>query len=327
MAKAKSKTGLVRFSSSLVIQGSHRFYTLTMPSDILAECSYVSNRFDDPEEGFQRRLDKKRASEIAEYIDSGFGTIPSAVVLSAQPAAELEDLGRGKTVQFKAGPKSFLVLDGQHRVYGFSLASTALRVPVVIYNGLSRAEEARLFIDINTKQRPVPNELLLDIKALAKDEGDDERLLREVFDEFYANPNSVLLGRLSKASRSSNRISRVTFNLAAKPLIPVFSGREADDVYAALNGYLAAVTHGLTLMGLQESLTNPTVFRAFMFVFTEAAQRVSDRFGKAYTAANFYEVMRPAFDSLKPSSITKPGNAFKTLGAEISKKLKKDFVL
>jgi DGQHR domain-containing protein len=324
---AKAKSDVVRFSSSLVTQGSHRFYTLTMPSDILAECSYVSNRFDDPEEGFQRRLDKKRASEIADYIDSGFGTIPSAVVLSAQSAAELKDLGRGKTVQFKVGPKSFLVLDGQHRVYGFSLAKTALRVPVVIYNGLSRAEEARLFIDINTKQRPVPNELLLDIKALAKDEGDDERLLREVFDEFYGNPNSALLGKLSKASKAGKRISRVTFNLAAKPLIPVFSGRDAGEVYTALNGYLIAVVHGLMQIGVQESLTNPTVFRAFMYVFTEAAQRVSDRFGKDYTAKNFSEVMRPVFDSIKPSSITRPGNAFKTLGADISKKLKKDFVL
>jgi hypothetical protein len=80
-------------------------------------------------------------------------------------------------------------------------------------------------------------------------------------------------------------------------------------------------------IGVQESLTNPTVFRAFMYVFTEAAQRVSDRFGKDYTAKNFSEVMRPVFDSIKPSSITRPGNAFKTLGADISKKLKKDFVL
>ncbi len=221
-----SKIESVRYSVSLVTQGAHRFYTLTMPSDVLASCSFVSSRFDDPAEGFQRRLDKKRAQEIAEYIDSGFGTIPSAVVLSAQEDAQLKDIAKGKTIEFNVGPKSFLVLDGQHRVYGFSLAKTALRVPVVIYNGLSRSEEARLFIDINTKQRPVPNELLLDIKALAKNENDDERLLREVFDEFFSGSDSVLLGRLSKATKASSKISRVTFNLAAKPLMPVFSGRE-----------------------------------------------------------------------------------------------------
>ena len=34
-------------------------------------------------------------------------------------------------------PEAFLILDGQHRVYGFSLAKTSLRVPVVIYNNLT----------------------------------------------------------------------------------------------------------------------------------------------------------------------------------------------
>lgn len=320
------KTESVRYSVSLVTQGEHRFYTLTMPSDVLASCSFVSNRFEDPAEGFQRRLDKKRAQEIAEYIDSGFGTIPSAVVLSAQEDADLK-IFNGKTIEFNIGPKSFLVLDGQHRVYGFSLAKTVLRVPVVIYNGLSRSQEARLFIDINTKQRPVPNELLLDIKALAKNENDDERLLREVFDEFFSGSNSVLLGKLSKAAKASSKISRVTFNLAAKPLMPVFSGSESGDIYEALNGYLAAVLHGLRKVKLEDAFTNPTVFRAFMHVFTEAAQRVRDRYGREYAASNFSEIMLPAIESLKPSSLERPGNAFKSLAADISRKLKKDFVL
>ncbi len=42
----------------------------------------------------------------------------------------------------------------------FSKARTKLRVPVVVYNGLTKQQESKLFIDINTKQRPVPNELL-----------------------------------------------------------------------------------------------------------------------------------------------------------------------
>ena len=106
-------------------------------------------------------LDEKRAQQIADYVDVGFGTIPTSIVLSAQPAAQLKIVGSGKTLEFLDVPKAFLVLDGQHRVYGFSLAKTALRVPVVIYNNLSPKDESRLFIDINTRQRPVPNELLL----------------------------------------------------------------------------------------------------------------------------------------------------------------------
>src|SRR5438477_11439156 len=113
---------LVRYSVSLVRQGNHRFYTLTMGSDVLAKTCFVSTRDEDPQEGFQRVLDKERAQQIADYIHAGFGTIPTSIVLSAQPEAELKDIGKGKTIEFRPIPKAFLILDGQHRVYGFSLA-------------------------------------------------------------------------------------------------------------------------------------------------------------------------------------------------------------
>jgi hypothetical protein len=55
------RSGILRYSVSLVTQGKHRFYTLTVPSDILAKTCFVSTRYDDPKEGFQRLLDRNRA--------------------------------------------------------------------------------------------------------------------------------------------------------------------------------------------------------------------------------------------------------------------------
>jgi DGQHR domain-containing protein len=159
------KRETISFAARLITQGKYRFYTLTMPSDVLAETCTVEAREENPDDGFQRILDRKRAQEIADYIDAGFGTIPCSIVLSAQPQASLEYESRTQVFRFRKSRRAFLILDGQHRVYGFKLARAHLRVPVVIYNNLSRTEEARLFIDINTKQRPVPNELLLDIRA------------------------------------------------------------------------------------------------------------------------------------------------------------------
>jgi DGQHR domain-containing protein len=210
----QERVPILRYSVSLVTQGAHRFYTLTVPSDILARTSFVSTRYDDPREGFQRLLDVKRAREIARYIDEGLGTIPSSVVVSAQPEAEFKYDGRLRTIGFRDTPKAFLILDGQHRVYGFSLAKTTLRVPVVIYNGLSRKDETRLFIDINTKQRPVSNELLLDIRKLAEYENDVEHLLGKVFDLFSERPDSPLVGLMSSASKATGKISRVSFYAA-----------------------------------------------------------------------------------------------------------------
>jgi DGQHR domain-containing protein len=232
------------FTAVLLSQGKHRFYTIAMPSGILARCCIVEPRARNPREGFQRLLDEKRAQDIADYIDS-FGTIPSSIILSAQPEAELQYVRKTRTVKFNVTPRSFLIIDGQHRVYGFSLAKSVMRVPVVIYSGLTRPEECRIFIDVNTKQRPVPNELLLDIKRLAETETDSEALMKDAFDYFNQDGASPLLGLMSPTERRQGRISRVTFNAALKQVLPTFADNDADTVYQILSAYLHACISGL----------------------------------------------------------------------------------
>src|ERR1700733_6377195 len=222
MSSAEDQGAYRTFSVSLVTQGKHRFYSLTMPSEVLAKTCTVDTRVDNPLDGFQRRLDSRRAEEIARYIDEGMGTIPTSIVLSAQEEAELKYDRSKRSITFKVTPRSFLILDGQHRVFGFAKATTTLRVPVVIYNSLSRAEECRLFIDINTKQRPVPNELLLDIKRMAETETEVESLARDVFDLFANREDSPLRGLMSPSSKARGKLSRVTFNTALKPIFSTF---------------------------------------------------------------------------------------------------------
>ncbi|MGE8610169.1 MAG: DGQHR domain-containing protein, partial [Acinetobacter baumannii] len=225
------------YAAVLLTQGDHRFYQLAMPSHILAECTFVTTREADPEAGFQRLLDRKRATEIASYIDSGHGTIPTSVILSAQSICELEYDSRNKTISFELLRNSFLILDGQHRVYGFKIAETKIRVPVIIYDGLSRRDESRLFIDINSKQRGVPSELLLDIKSQAEYENSEEQLFREIFDLMADDPSSPLFGRLSPSKRTKNKISRVTFNAALKSIYPALSSKRPDEVQEILSDY------------------------------------------------------------------------------------------
>ena len=233
-------------SVSLVRQGDHRFYSFTMPSDVLAETCYVVNRDEDPIEGFQRELDKRRAAEIANYIDSGLGTIPSSIVLSAQEECDFVYSSKNKSVSFLKTNKAFLIIDGQHRVYGFKLAKTALRIPVVVYEDLSKRDESRLFIDINSKQKGVPTELLLDIKKMAEYENDTEQYLRELFDTFARENNSALYNRLSASKRERGKITRSVFNTALKPLVAkVFGNKISDEIYEIYNSYLVAFNEGI----------------------------------------------------------------------------------
>jgi DGQHR domain-containing protein len=317
----------LRYSSSLVTQNDHRFYTLTMPSSVLARTCFVISRDEDNMEGFQRLLDKKRAQEIADYIDTGFGTIPTSIVLSAQEDAQFKVIGRGKTVEFNDVPKAFLILDGQHRVFGFALANSELRVPVVIYNGLSRRDESRLFIDINTKQKPVPNELLLDIRKLAEYQEDTETLLGQIFDAFNTEADSPLLGLLSPSKRQSAKISRVTFNRALKAHIGIFGGTDTYEIYVALSAFVRAFVGGLKKLKAEKTITNPTVFRSAMLLFPEVGQRLVDKYGKKYTADNFSTILAPMFDRMKSNAFKNPGGNAEALRKSMSKAMKSQFTL
>jgi len=315
------------YSASLVTQGDHRFFTLTMPSDVLGRTCFVSTRDSDPKGGFQRLLDKKRAQEIATYIDAGLGTIPTSIVLSAQASSDLIYIRPRKTLEFNDSPESFLILDGQHRVYGFSLAKAALRVPVVVYPNLSRRDESRIFIDINTKQRPVPNELLLDIKKLAEYETDDEARLNALFDRFNDNPDSPLSGLLSPHERKTNKISRVTFNASVRPLLPLFASSEADEVYDSLASYISAHIACLGRRGASDSIVKPPFFKAAMKLFAAVAQRVKDRHGSDYRLAHFEEVLSQAYDTISAAKLKKPGANVGPILDSFQRGLQRGFIL
>lgn len=315
-------------SVSLVRQGEHRFYSFTMPSDVLAESCFVVNRDEDPIDGFQRELDKKRATEIANYIDSGLGTIPSSIILSAQEACDFIYDSKNKSVSFKKNNKAFLIIDGQHRVYGFKLAKTALRIPVIVYENLSKRDESRLFIDINSKQKGVPTELLLDIKKMAEYENDTEQYLRELFNTFLKENDSSLYNRLSASKREKGKITRSIFNTAVKPLVKVFGNKSSDEIYEIFNAYLIAFNEGiLAPHELEEQAFNSTVFKAIAGFFPIITARVKDRFGAIYSVDNYYEFTRIIGQRIKPAKIESPTNAYKPIIEHLEESLKQEFTL
>ncbi|WP_186058682.1 DGQHR domain-containing protein [Burkholderia gladioli] len=315
------------FSASLVTQGAHKFYTMAIPSDILAQCCYVTNRHEDPDAGFQRVLDPKRAEDIAKYIDSGLGTIPTSIIVSAQPNSNIQYNSKKKTIEFDVDPHSFLIIDGQHRVYGFKKALTTVRVPVVIYNDLTKPQEAALFIDINTTQRAVPSELLLDIKKLAQTENTIEQRLGTLFDAMHNDPRSALLGLTSPARRLEGKISRVTFYGAVKNVLPLLAAREDDEAFGILNAYLTAVRIALDEAGLPNVITNPIFFRALFEVFRSVAQRVVDRFGRDYSVDSFAEIVLPMIGRQKKATLRSPGTSYKALAAQFGDSLARDVSL
>ena len=290
-----AKEDRFKFSVSPMKQNGYEFYTLSIPSEVLAETCYVTDRYKDPVEGFQRTLNIKKAEQIAHYIDNDGGTIPTSVILSAQPDADVKILTR-KTISFKNLKNAFLVIDGQHRIWGYRMAQNSLRVPVVIYKGLDKSQEARLFIDINSKQTPVPSALLLDIRRLAENEDVTEKYLGNLFDLFYSKNTSCLQGRLAKAGGSS-KLNRVNFNRAMKQLLKGsldLKEKTTEEAYEILNQYLRGFM-SLKKMNVQAHIHKSNVFYVLMFVFPDIIRKVHSDFGKDYSYESFSSVIMRCF--------------------------------
>lgn len=202
-----------------------------------------------------------------------------------------------------------------------------MRVPVVIYNNLSLKDEVRLFTDINTTQKPVPNELLLDIKSLAETETDSEALLRSLFDMFSTEKNSPLFGLMSPAEKRGGLKSRVTFNAAVRSILHNLSGSDTDYIYNVLSSYLRAWTVKLEELDSYKNIANPMLFRAILLLFPTVASRVADRYDEEYNVDNFTEIMSPMFDKIRSREVQNPAGSHLEILSRLKSKMEASFAI
>lgn len=281
----------ISYPALLLVQNKHRFYFATIPVDDLFPSCFVSRREEDAIQGFQRELNEARSDDIARYLADGNGSIPSNIVLSAQAVADFTYERKTKSLSFAPHSRAFLVLDGQHRLWGYQKCRVRHRVPVAIYQNLTRADEAKLFIDINTTQRGVPAALLLDIKHIAQVESTKEATLRSLFDQLKADPESPLTGRLSSAKSIHGKISRVTFNKAVGQILSsgVMVDTDPESRYKLLRNYLNAFDAELTDKRL---LTSSAFFEAIFDQFNAIVQSTVDTHRTAKQSA-IQKVVQP----------------------------------
>lgn len=307
----------------LVTQGKYRYYIASMPSEYLRDNCFTVTREEDPLEGFQRRLNEERAQKIADYIDLQNGSIPTAIILSAQEDAQLVHNTRSKTLSFSKKGKAFLVIDGQHRVWGFTKAKSSVRVPVVIFEGLSRIEEAQLFIDINTTQQKVPDALLLDVKTLLQNETEEEKRCSDLFEQFFTAKGSVLKGHLVRAQTESGKISRKLFNSSVKEVLNNrLKPLDIDKSFIAINNYLRAFRAVFTEIddNFKDYIYRPIIFQSILVISSGVIDKTIDKHNKL-TYDAFYDVINVLKTNISKSKLQRPGGSYKKLSEQIYKAL------
>lgn len=190
-------------------QNDRTFYLASLKSSILEKICFISRREESPKDGFQRALSEPRAKSIAKYMDEFKGCLPATLILSAQAKSNITFDEESNNLSFDIKDNSFMVLDGQHRLYGLLFAEKDYEIPVAIFDKLTIKDEVNLFIDINTNQKGVPTALLLDIKELTGKETSFEEKQRKLFD--LINSDSPLAGLLSPNKSRTGFIARNVF--------------------------------------------------------------------------------------------------------------------
>ncbi len=152
-----------------------KIYTFPMRVEDLVKISYVAVRGRDEEEGaVQRVLNRKRIASIKQYILDG-NMFVNTFIINWNDANYKPEFLDGK-IEVPLVDSVAQLLDGQHRLEGLKEAMKAnqsigkKKILVSMVIGLGTKEAAKIFININSEQKPVPKSLIFDLYGVTDDD-------------------------------------------------------------------------------------------------------------------------------------------------------------
>ena len=154
--------------------GGLDYYAFSIEPEKLLKISYVlhhSLAITGSMPTYQRIIKKQRLTEIRKFINGG-GYFPNSVIISIDTGnkkmqfdqascpvnSELCKIG---TLHLPQKYHSAYIIDGQHRLYGYSDSDYASKntIPVVAFVNLDQQTQMKLFMEINENQKSVPKTL------------------------------------------------------------------------------------------------------------------------------------------------------------------------
>lgn len=196
--------------------GGFKYYEFSIEPEKLLKIGYVLHRSEANKNmmpTYQRIIKKSRLKSVRSFINDG-GYFPNSLIISIDT--------KGKGLQFDQSqtkvdgaisrlgvlhlPKRYhsaYIIDGQHRLYGYSDSDYASSntVPVVAFVDLDRKEQLKLFMDINENQKAVSKTLRVTLNGDMLWDSNKKSEQREALRSRLAQmcgeePSSPLLGRI-----------------------------------------------------------------------------------------------------------------------------------
>jgi DGQHR domain-containing protein len=290
----------------IIFQDAPRVYLAAIPGKFLLKNTTPSWRIKDPEKGFQRTVTERRAREIASAVLDQRRSFPNAIVL-ATDSAEVLHSDSHITVPDKV---RFLVVDGQNRLWAQRYSKYEAAYGCVIHVGLSEAQMAAIFVEINDNQKRVPSSLRWDLVRLVRPEGDPGGIrASELIESLNTERESPLIQRIDMTGELAVlSIKQGSLAPEVKKLINKRGGigEEGYDVQLQVLMNLFAAVREKDPDGWRTSkgyLYRARVFRALLQLFPEMVKR-SEKPCKDISARDLYKFIdRIALSSLSDDRI------------------------
>lgn len=210
--------------------GGHEYYEFSIEPEKLLKIGYVLHRSEANKNmmpTYQRIIKRKRLKEVQSFINDG-GYFPNSIIISI-------DSG-GRKLQFDESPTklddsiskigvlhlpkryhSAYIIDGQHRLYGYSDSEYANTnsIPIVAFVDLERSEQLKLFMDINENQKSVSKTLRITLNSDMLWDSPNQNERRDAIRSKIAQmcgeeQSSPLLGRVVIGEDEKNNIKCIT---------------------------------------------------------------------------------------------------------------------
>lgn len=212
--------------------GGKTYYAFLIEPDRLLKMAYILHRNKANHKlmpTYQRLIKKDRLKAIRQYVNDG-GFFPNSLIVSIDTDGKQIDFQpkttRTNNNQSRAGIltlpqkyQSLYVIDGQHRLYGYSDShfSSSNSVPVVAFVNMDKHEQVKMFMDINENQKSVPkglrNTLNIDLLWNAESYSQRQEALRlDIGQQLGEDIKSPLYGRIVTGEDLQNKKRCITLD-------------------------------------------------------------------------------------------------------------------
>ena len=221
-------------------------FVFSVNAHLLLPRALVSHReVHDPDgaiKGYQRMLSKSRLKAIAKHIQT-YKTFPTPIVVvldknvrfdpgKADQATARNRLGH---LWLPGKPRSIQIVDGQHRLFGYSLVAwdDDHILHVIGYRSAPDLDPARMFVDINSKQKPVTSGLMWELfpDIYDQEHPDHFRAMVSVAVESSLGPLKKRVRHITSGSRGPITFAALCAEVVKAKLVSLVRSK-VDDVDA-----------------------------------------------------------------------------------------------